>query len=188
MKRFFWLFLLASTATQAQTGDLVVWPPPLKLEQRGADLLACLPSDAEPMPLDAAAVSQISGTWPPKEWAIVKSPKAQPVTLKAGDCVHYNRPLKGYRQIGGGQPLRPGETYGFLLQRVGDTGNSMTGRYVGVFCVEQLPGGERNFLPYIEHDDGTTTYPRCGTYIGSPPAADGINPPGRPSADPSAEH
>jgi hypothetical protein len=180
MKHCLWFILILCATAQAQAPGLAVWPSPLVLRQKGDALLACLPAGAEPMLLRAASVGQLDGSWPPDEWAIVLEPKGTPVTLEAGGCIAYNEAPDGYAQAGGGKLLRPGETYGFLLQEVDDTGNATTGRFLGLFCVEQPTTGVKNFLAYVEHANGTTTYPRCGQYMGSPPASDGIRPPDTP--------
>lgn len=182
MKRFLVLSLALSMGVHAQTPGVAVWPKALRLQQQGGALLACLPPNSEPMPLQAAAVAQIDGGWPPEEWAIVIEPHAAPLTLHGDECIAYEADPKGYKQIGGSQPLRAGETYGFMLQKVGDTGNASVGRLIGVFCVEQSSEGTHTFLPYIEHADGTTTYPRCGKYTGSPPAIDGFRPADTPTS------
>lgn len=181
MKRYLWIILVICLPALAQTPGLAVWPSPLLLQKKGNTLLACLPNNADPVRLRAASVGQFDGGWPPDEWAIVLEPKATPVTLKTGECIAYNEAHDGYTQIGGGKPLQSGETYGFLLQEVDDTGNAPTGRFLGLFCVEQLATGVKNFLPYVEHANGTTTYPRCGKYVGSPPASDGARPPDTPT-------
>lgn len=176
MKHYLWITSLICLTTQAQTPGLAVWPSPLLLQQKGNTLLACLPNSVDQMLLRAASVGKLDGSWPPDEWAIVLEPKATPMTLKAGECIAYNEAPDGYAQAGGGKPLQSDETYGFLLQEVNDTGNAPTGRFLGLFCVEQLTTGAKNFLPYVEHANGTTTYPRCGKYLGSPPASDGVRP------------
>ncbi|MGO4326962.1 hypothetical protein AB4Z48_22955 [Cupriavidus sp. 2TAF22] len=157
--------------------DTSLWPPSLDIKQMGDIPVACLPKEASTsIGLQVAAVAEIASGWPPKEWAIELMPGMKPLILRPGDCVFYGRPLRGYKEIGGSKPLEAGNTYGFAFRQTGQTGS----RYVGIFCVQPRPDGHRVFLSYVDHPDGTTTYPACGRYIGNPPAADGIVPPDTP--------
>ena len=139
--------------------------------------MACLPADVgNRVSLQMAAVSEINASWPPKEWAIELLPGANPRVLRPSECVTYGQALKGYKEVGGSRPLQVGKTYGFAILGAGPTGSRADGRRVGIFCVQQRADGRHAYLPYVDHPDGTTTYPACGRYLGNPPAADGIVP------------
>ena len=152
---------------------------PLNVRQIEDLPVACLPeNEGESIALNAADVAADDSVEGPKgRWAIELVPGAKPLTLHPGECVAFGKLIDGYRQVGEIQPLEEGKTYSFGLRR-GDRINDWVSKlYVGVFCVMRLSDGRLAYLPYVDHPDGTTTYPPCGHYIGSPPAPDGINPP-----------
>ncbi|MBN3787355.1 hypothetical protein [Burkholderia sp. Ac-20353] len=172
------LFMGCAIVGRAETP---IWPSALDIKQTGDVPAACLPKDAgASIALQAAAVAEIASSWPPKEWAIEHIPGSPPFIVHPGECITYRQVLTGYRDIGGSKPLKVGNTYGFAFSQAGRGGQQTGSRFVGTFCVQQRPHGHRAFLPYVDHPNGTTTYPACGRYIGNPPAPDGIVPPDTP--------
>ncbi|GGA10761.1 hypothetical protein GCM10011408_35090 [Dyella caseinilytica] len=114
------------------------------------------------------------------QWIIELIPGAMPLTLRPGDCVAFGTPIRGYGQRDGLKLLEEGKTYVFVLERSDRLNERVSRNYVGAFCVMRLSDGHLAYLPYIDHPDGTTTYPPCGSRIGGPPAPDGITPPNMP--------
>lgn len=153
--------------------------PSLVLRQDGEQLLGCLPKDASAMNVEGAIVVAFNGDWPPDEWALVHVPGANVLRLEAGECVTYNRDIPGYKQVGAGKPLLAGKTYSFAVRDNSRATYWAQGLRMTYFCRDDSASGVR-FFPFIDHDDGTTTYPSCGSYIGRPPAPDGIVPSGTP--------
>lgn len=155
--------------------------PSLTIKQAGNAPVACLPLTNEPLPLLGAAVGPLDGEWPPDEWAMVRQPNAKPHVLRPGECLSYGMTLTGYRQEGGGHPLMPGATYQFIVRSGDKPSRWDDGLFLGVFCIEQQDDGSRLILPYVLHDDGTASYPRCGRYIGWKAAPNSFIPPDYPA-------
>jgi hypothetical protein len=110
-------------------------------------------------------------------WAIELIPGAKPLTLRPGECVAFGKPIEGYRQVRELRPLEEGKTYGFAFHELDDQIKDFVDKtYLGYFCVQRATNGRLTYLPYVEHQDGTITYPTCGRYIGGAPAKDGIVP------------
>lgn len=142
---------------------------------------ACLPDAyGEAIQLQNAYVMEDSrrGSKSPHQWMIELAPGNEPLTLQPGECVVFKKPIRGYTEAGGLAQLEGGQTYIFVFER-GDHRNRLeSGKFVGAFCVTRLPDGRLAHLPYVEHPNGTTTYPPCAhRRIGGPPAPDGIAPP-----------
>jgi hypothetical protein len=171
--------LCASGVALAQ--DAPIGLPTLIIKDVKGLPAACLPSGEAPVEMQGVGVGTLEGDWPSKEWAIVLQDHAKPIVLKAGECVTYRQTLPGYKQVGADQPLEVGETYAFSIVRTNSSLHWTDRLHLGVFCIDQQPGGSRRYLPYVQHDDGSAAYPSCGRYIGWKPAADGIVPSGYPS-------
>jgi hypothetical protein len=157
-------------------GAALLWPR-LRVDIRQVHnvVSGCLPSGERSITLQTAAVASIDAGWPPPEWAIELISDAKPMILRAGECISFGSLPQGYKQIGGMQPLEVGHTYGFALLR-GNPRKEGDRRYLGIFCIQRQPNGRLAYLPYIDHPDGTITYPPCGRYMGGPPAPDGVVP------------
>lgn len=153
----------------------------LDIRRLGDNVAGCLPNGESDITVQKAAVASMDAEWPPGEWAIELIPSAKPITLRAGGCITFGITPKGYEQIGGMHPLKVGHTYGFALLRGNTFKDRRDRRYLGIFCIQRHSDGRLAYLPYIDHPDGSITYPPCGSYMGGPPAADGIAPPGSPS-------
>ncbi|ULU25264.1 hypothetical protein [Dyella terrae] len=168
MKRFclisiaLWVVIARNAAGQDAPKGL----PSLTIKQADNVPAACLPIHNEALPLLGAAVGPLDGEWPPEEWAIVRQPSGKAFILKPGECITYGATLNGYRQEGGGHPLVAGATYEFIVRSGDKPSRWDEGLFLSVFCIEQQADGSRRILPYVLHDDGTATYPRCGRYIG----------------------
>ncbi|RDS79732.1 hypothetical protein DWU98_16845 [Dyella monticola] len=155
---------------------------PNRLDLRQIDGLpaGCLPKDyGDVIKLDRAyIVPQIPvGKGTDFRWSLEREQDAMPVRLRPGNCVVFGRPLKGYEyERHGGTQWVLGQTYVLVVERIDEPGIRGRLNYVGAFCVMHQPDKELAFVPYIDHADGTTTYPACGRRIGGPPAPDGFRP------------
>ena len=177
-----WSLIVALCAAGVAYGqDAPIGPPTLAIKDIGGQPAACLPAGEPPLEMLGVTVATLDGDWPPDEWAMVLQDGAKPIVLKAGECVSYRQALPGYKQEGADKPLKVGETYGFAIRRTNSLAHWAEGLHLGVFCIEQQPGGPRRYLAYVQHEDGSGSYPPCGRYIGWKPAADGIVPPGYPA-------
>ncbi|WP_109127455.1 hypothetical protein [Dyella sp. C11] len=157
-------------------------PNPLIIKQISGVPAACLPEGKlKSIELARAYVMEdsLQGGAIERQWAIELRPGAKPLTLHPGECVGFGQPIDGYRETGTFKLLEAGRTYVFGINRGDQLDRWVSDSYVGVFCVQRLTDGHLTYLPYVDHPDGTTTYPTCGRYIGSPPAPDGIDPPHR---------
>jgi hypothetical protein len=155
-------------------------PNPITIRQIADVPAACLPDGwGKSIELSRAYVMENSlwGGAAQHQWILEQIPGAKPVTLHPGECVAFGKRIDGYEQRDGLKRLEEGKTYVFVLERGDRLNERLSRNYVGAFCVSRLADGAIVYLPYIEHPDGTTTYPACGRRIGGPPAADGIDPP-----------
>lgn len=163
--------------TDDEDATIPLWPrSTLDIRSSGGKVMGCLPKGEQSIVLQSAAAASIDAGWPPPEWAIELTPQGTPLVIHAGECLTFGSIPQGYRQIGGMQPLKAGRTYGFMLLRGNSIKHKQDRRYMGIFCIERQSDGHFAYLPYVTHPDGTITYPRCGSYIGAPPAPDGIVP------------
>jgi hypothetical protein len=154
-------------------------PNRLDVRQVGDDPAGCLPANyTHAIELDRAFVVEESHkeNQSPSRWTMERMPGAKPHVLQPGECVVFHGTLSGYQQAGE-LTWQEGESYVFVLERVDDSKIKGRLNYVGAFCVMRTPDHRLLFLPYVDHPDGTTTYPPCGRRIGGPPASDGITPP-----------
>lgn len=179
------VFLVAVTGILGANHADGMSTAPLPLVIRQIDHLpaACIPvSDTKSMTLKFAGVWEDSHGQSefPSQWGIEWVPGAKPLLLRAGQCVVFGQAIDGYRLVGDMHPLKAGRTYNFSLRELNKANDWSGMRYSGMFCVQENTDGTLSYLPYVTHKDGTVTYPACGRYIGSPPAADGIVPPGMP--------
>jgi hypothetical protein len=158
-------------------------PNPLRITQMTDVPSACLTEgDGQSIQLNRAYVMENSlwGGVAAHQWIIELIPGAVPLTLHPGECVAFGQRISGYEQHDGLKRLEVGKTYVFVLERGDRLTERVSRNYVGAFCVRRLSDGHLAYLPYVDHPDGTTTYPPCGRRIGGPPAADGIIPPNMP--------
>lgn len=155
-------------------------PNRLDIKQISDAPAACLPKDGQRILLQSAyTMENTPQTKSTHRWKIEHVNDSKAKTLHPGECVIFGKPIDGYQQSDT-LKLEDGKTYVFVLER-GDRQHAFSSsKYVGAFCVSRTPTGERAYLPYLYHQDGTVTYPSCGRYIGHPPAADGIVPPDMP--------
>ncbi|GLQ49339.1 hypothetical protein ACFFJT_20475 [Dyella flava] len=180
MKRGAIIFLLLAVMGGDNASATSFLPNPLRIRQIMDVPSACLPQgDGKSIQLNRAYVMENSlwGGAAEHQWIIKLIPGSVPLTLHPGECVAFGKRISGYEQYDGLRLLDVGKTYVFVLER-GDRPNERVSRnYVGAFCVMRLSDGRVAYLPYIDHPDGTTTYPACGRRIGGPPAPDGVIPP-----------
>lgn len=174
--------LLLAVAHDSGVNATSLQPNPLVIRQISEGPAACLPEGKlKSIELKRAYVMENSrqGGEIERQWVIELQPGAKPLTLHPGECVSFGRPIDGYSEIGTFKLLEEGKTYIFGINRGDQLNRWVSDSYVGLFCVQRLSDGHLTYLPYVDHPDGTTTYPPCGRYIGSPPAPDGIDPPRR---------
>lgn len=175
---FLFVFTLASNAAATSLGA-----KPLNVRQIHNFPVGCLPeNEGASIELKSADVigESLQEDGAPQQWAIELIPGSKPRIVLPGECIAFDMPIDGYRQVGEFHPLEEGKTYSFGLRR-GDRLNDWVSKlYVGMFCVQRAPDGHLAYLPYIMNvgpKGRTITYPSCGRYAGLPPAPDGINPP-----------
>lgn len=186
IKRFFWglsVFFLPYVASG--TSSL---PENLVIKQQGDSLEGCLPDDyGKSIEIEEAFILLISKELQSSKaiiWSLKRLQGAKPKILKPGQCLIAGISLDGYQREGGIE-WKLGESYLFSIERTDKQSLRMPGffranwSYKGWFCVGSFYGKNLIFLPYVNHPDGTTTYPRCGRYLKGPPAPDGIIPPPR---------